>query len=34
MSVINAVRNKLIHRIFAVVRDQRMYVENRAVARA
>ena len=28
MSVINAVRNKLIHRIFAVVRDQRMYVEN------
>lgn len=31
MSVINAVRNKLIHRIFAVVRDQRMYVENYAL---
>lgn len=32
MSVINAVRNKLIHRIFAVVRDQRMYVEKLCVA--
>lgn len=28
MSVINAVRNKLIHRIFAVVRDGRHYVGN------
>jgi transposase len=28
MSVINAVRNKLIHRIFAVLRDDRMFVEN------
>ena len=28
MSVINAIRNKLVHRIFAVVRDQRMYVEK------
>ncbi len=34
MSVINAVRNKLIHRIFAVVRDQRMYVENLSLAGA
>lgn len=28
MSVINAVRNKLIHRIFAVIRDDRTYEEN------
>lgn len=28
MSVINAVRNKLLHRIFAVVRDGRLYVEK------
>jgi Transposase and inactivated derivatives len=28
MSVINAIRNKLCHRIFAVVRDNRCYVEN------
>jgi transposase len=28
MSVINAIRNKLLHRIFAVVRDNRYYVEN------
>lgn len=28
MSVINAVRNKLIHRIFAVVRDDRKYVNK------
>lgn len=28
MSVINAVRNKLVHRIFAVLRDNRMFVEN------
>ena len=28
MSVINAVRNKLVLRIFAVVRDERIYVEN------
>jgi transposase len=28
MSVINAVRNKLVHRIFAVLRDDREYVEN------
>lgn len=28
MSVINAVRNKLVHRIFAVLRDDRMFVEN------
>lgn len=28
MSVINAVRNKLVHRIFAVIRDDRMFVEN------
>jgi transposase len=28
MSVINAVRNKLVHRIFAVLRDDRVYVEN------
>ena len=28
MSVINAVRNKLVQRIFAIVRDSRDYVEN------
>ena len=28
MSVINAVRNKLIHRVFAVVRDQRLFEDN------
>jgi transposase len=28
MSIINAIRNKLILRIFAVIRDQRPYVEN------
>ena len=28
MSIINAVRNKLVHRIFAVVRDNRMYEDN------
>lgn len=28
MCVINAVRNKLIHGIFAVVRDERIFEEN------
>jgi transposase len=28
MCVINAVRNKLIHRVFAVVRDERIFEEN------
>jgi transposase len=28
MSVINAVRNKLVHRVFAVIRDGRMFEEN------
>jgi transposase len=28
MSVINAVRNKLVHRIFAVLRDDRMFEDN------
>lgn len=28
MSIINAIRNKLIHRVFAVVRDNRMYEDN------
>lgn len=28
MSIINAVRNKLVHRVFAVLRDQRMFEEN------
>ena len=28
MGVINAIRNKLLLRIFAVIRDQRPYVEN------
>ena len=28
MSVINAVRNKLIHRVFAVIRGERNYEDN------
>lgn len=28
MSVINAVRNKLVHRVFAVIRDERMFEDN------
>ena len=28
MSVINAVRNKLVHRVFAVIRDERSFEEN------
>jgi transposase len=32
MSVINAIRNKLVHRIFAVVRENRLYVDNYAKA--
>lgn len=28
MSVINAVRNKLVHRVFAVIRDDRLFEEN------
>ncbi len=32
MSVINAIRNKLLLRIFAVLRDQRPYVENYQLA--
>jgi hypothetical protein len=34
MSVINAIRNKLLLRIFAVLRDQRTYVENYKLAGA
>ncbi len=34
MSVINAIRNKLLLRIFAVLRDQRPYVENYQIAGA
>ena len=34
MSVINAIRNKLLLRIFAVIRDQRPYVENYQLAGA
>jgi transposase len=34
MSVVNAVRNKLVQRIFAVVRDERNYVENYQYQRA
>lgn len=30
MSVINAVRNKLVHRVFAVVRDERMFEDKYA----
>lgn len=28
MSIINAIRSKLIHRIFAVIRDDRKYEKN------
>lgn len=28
MSVINAVRNKLVHRVFAIIRDERVFEEN------
>ena len=28
MSIINAVRNKLVHRVFAVIRDERMFEDN------
>ena len=28
MSVINAIRNKLVHRIFAMVKDQKLYDFN------
>jgi transposase len=28
MSIINAVRNKLVHRVFAVVRDNRIYEDT------
>ena len=28
MSVLNAIRNKIVHRIFAVVRDNTMYQKN------
>jgi len=28
MSVINAVRNKFIHRVFAVIRDEKNYEDN------
>ena len=31
MSVINAVRNKLVHRVFAVIRDERMFEDNYTV---
>lgn len=34
MSVINAIRNKLLQRIFAIVRDGRYYVENYSYAGA
>jgi len=30
MSVINAVRNKLVHRVFAVLRDERMFEDKHA----
>ncbi|MDB5280206.1 MAG: hypothetical protein JWR61_5161 [Ferruginibacter sp.] len=30
MSMINAVRNQLIYRVFAVIRDERMFEENYA----
>jgi hypothetical protein len=30
MSVLNAVRNKLIHRVFAVIRDDRFYQRDYA----
>ena len=32
MSVINAIRNKLIHRVFACVRDNRKYEKNYTTA--
>lgn len=32
MSVLNAVRNKLLHRVFSVIRDERIYVENYNIA--
>ena len=28
MSVLNAVRNKLIHRVFVITRDERMFVKD------
>lgn len=28
MSIINAIRNKLLHRVFAVIREDRLYVDN------
>lgn len=28
MSIINAVRNKLVHRVFAVIRDEQMFEQN------
>lgn len=31
MLVLNAIRNKLVHRIFACVRDQKKYIENKMV---
>lgn len=34
MSVVNAIRNKLVHRIFAMVRDNRTYVDNYQKLRA
>jgi len=32
MSIINAIRNKLLHRVFAVIRDDRFYVDKYAAA--
>ncbi len=31
MSILNSVRNKLIHRICACVRDRKMYVEKQVI---
>jgi transposase len=28
MNIINAVRNKLVHRVFEVIRDNRFYQDN------
>ena len=28
MSVLNAVRNKIIHRVFAVIKNEKMYQNN------
>jgi len=28
MSVINAVRNKLVHRVFAITRDERVFTKD------